>query len=152
MLWLTRLSCALVVLLIGAFASDSAAGPDAKASVVFRASSTITSDENGPAQTNIGFTKMWILIDITELGVSQTLKIWMEILDPISAQWKVMEGSDAFSTVAVHTICVQTPPCSSSQMDAADIFEFDIPRIWRLRYDVLNGTNATFSVSLIPQP
>ena len=139
----------LVVLLLSIGSEASAA--KAKAGLVIRASSTITANENGTAQIGLPHSGGYLILDITELGVAQTLTITLETRDPISGSWvSITSAGTSHSTEGIQRMCVSLPVCVTAAFQAADRWAVAFPFEWRLKYVLNNGTNATFSVFLLP--
>ncbi len=133
-------------------AASPAYGEKARETMTIRASSTITSNESGTVFEGLKISAGYLVVDITELGVAQTLQMTMQFHNPITDTWRTVIVGFAETTEAVHVGCIGIPVCSSGIMQTANRWAMELPHKWRLEYLLNNGTNATFSVVLIPYP
>jgi hypothetical protein len=124
---------------------------------IYAASQTINADTDGPIQRSEYYNSCLIVLDITELGASQTLQLQLMVADPVadgvdgSAATLKIDATPAFSSTGTYICAVglQEVPLSG-QITAANAMTVNLPLYWLLNYNVTNSNNATFSIGIIP--
>lgn len=130
--------------------SGTAQAQYSRPSFVILESTTFTGSGTLAEQSGKYISGGYILVGITELGVAQTVLLYLEVFNDASGEWhKIIQG-DAVTTEAAHEMCVGPLGCSTSQMPVNNRWATPLPRRWRLGFTLNNGTNATFSVAFAP--
>ncbi len=148
------LIAALALLLAGLstlFASNANAGKP-KPAYVIQSVLTITVDGQSPTQLGSGHNGAVFIINITTLDGSQTLKVNLQMKNPVTGSWSTITGATAHNSTGLKFACANIPTCTSTVLLDADRWGLKLPYEWRLLYDVSTDDDVTFTIGVIPFP
>lgn len=116
-------------------------------------SATITADTaTVVVPQGIDFSAAYIVVDVTEVGASQTMTLEIETLLGAAAVWQDLDIASAALT-ATGRVVYTVGLVGGATWNNAQITEFfvvDLPKKWRINMDVFNSANFTASIEIIP--